>query len=82
MTEQNNEQQVNENEDIQFKDLVDEILAVFRKHDAPVDVAMMALAVVASDVAVRVGIEKDVLMTNFSNVFDGVKGMPQNAVHN
>ena len=81
MTEQNNEQQVNENEDIQFKDLVDGILAIFREHNAPVDVAMMALAVVASDVAIRVGIEKDVLMTNFSNVFDGVKGMPQNAVH-
>ena len=78
MTEQNTEQQ----EDIQFKDLVDGILAIFRKHDAPVDVAMMALAVVASDVAVRVGIEKDVLMTNFSNVFDGIKAMPQNELHN
>lgn len=77
MTEQNNEQQ-----DIQFKDLVDGILAIFREHNAPVDVAMMALAVVASDVAVRVGIEKDVLINNFSNIFDSVKAMPQNAVHN
>ena len=77
MTEQNNEQQ----QDIQFKDLVDEILAVFRKHDAPVDVAMMALAVVASDVAIRVNIQKDVLMENFSNVFDSVKEMPKHEVH-
>lgn len=76
MTEQNNEQQ-----DISFKELLDDVLAVFRKHDAPVDIAMMALAVVASDVSIRVGIEKDALLDNFSKVFDNVKASQKNAVH-
>ena len=81
MTEQNTEQQVNEQQDLKFNDVVDGVLEVFRKYDAPVDVAMMALAVVASDVAIRVNIQKDVLMENFSNVFDSVKEMPKHEVH-
>ena len=82
MTEQNTEQQVNEQQDLKFNDVVDGVLEVFRKYDAPVDVALMALAVVASDVAIRVGIDKEVLMTNFSNVFDNVKALPKHEVHN
>ena len=59
-------------DDEKFNQLVQEVMAVFAKHNPPLQVAVSGTFVVISEVAFNTGITKESLMEQLSVTYDAV----------